>query len=105
MTPAGIIVFSRVILALLGWCLFASPVAASMNWSCLPTPLAHARITSDGFFRLGIGVTVNNQGAVEFWIGVDGRWLATLSRPNGMTCVKGIGYGWQGEQPCFGGQT
>ena len=91
-------------LILFFWCL-ATPAAASVSWACLPTDLAQARIANHGFFRLGIGVTVNNQGAVEFWISADGRWLATLSRPNGMTCVKGRGYGWQGEQPCFGVRT
>ena len=80
----------------------ADDARASIDWQCQPIAEAMADIEADGFHMIGGGVTGNQRGWVAFFVAKGGRWIATLTQTNGMTCIQGRGQGWQGEAPCWG---
>ncbi len=82
--------------------LSTAPAWASIEWRCEKVHQAMADIEADGFHMIGGGVTGNRRGYVAFFIAIDGRWIATMTNTQGMTCIQGRGDGWQGEAPCWG---
>ena len=83
-------------------CGSAHSARASIEWRCQEIHQAMADIEAEGFHMIGGGITGNRRGWVAFFVAIDGRWIATLTQTNGMTCIQGRGDGWQGEAPCWG---